>query len=174
MLYERTSPPLNQGAAPQSNRTQVTKSPRMNGDTTRPQGAARQGAQFFAGARRFFSPFVFLLLRLLAHSGRRRACHPVWGGAPVTIRGRWKIGWEGTASPLKAKPRGSMEPSVWVPCHETDRRNPVTGRRGSGCPPLHALALAQNDRSPIRQLAVVRGSQYPALPSPERPSPPLC
>ena len=50
---------------------------------------------------------------------------------------------------------------------------PFTGRPGSGGRPLLALALAQNHRSLIRQLTAVRGSQYTALPSPERPSPPL-
>src|SRR5215468_9057767 len=78
----------------------------------------------------------------------------------------------GTASPPEAKLRvrrsRGMEPS-----YTDGSTKPSVGRPGSGGRPLLALALAQNHRSPIRRLTAVRGSQYPALPPPERLAPPL-
>ena len=78
----------------------------------------------------------------------------------------------GIASPPRAKPCSmTLETSRLENIGGSTK--PFTGRPGSGGRPLLALALAQNHRSLIRQLTAVRGSQYPALPPPERPSPPL-
>jgi hypothetical protein len=78
----------------------------------------------------------------------------------------------GTASPPRAKAACSTEPRYGAIVHRRIDET-LTGRPGSGSRPLLALALAQNHRSLIRQLAAVRGSQYPALPPPERLPPPL-
>jgi len=127
---------------------------------------SRAGADFLLPrARSIFSNPLFLLF----YAWALRTTLTAWLSTTMTLSSD-RDG--GIASPPRAKPCSmTLETSRLENIGGSTK--PFTGRPGSGGRPLLALALAQNHRSLIRQLTAVRGSQYPALPPPERPSPPL-